>query len=918
VEAVAVFIGKHRYKKGVVMKKLSCLFLYAWIMLAVGFSLFASNDGDGSGQAGQVAKKAKCPRKVAVMIETIKPELFREYQYFTAQAQAETIAVNSSVAGVISEIKVSEGSLVEAEQELAVLNAGLNMEIKNLEAEAARKKKILTDRKNWKVKSTKAIQAAEQEYQKIYSLLMQKRSQTAQLVKATGPGMVHSLKVKVGDEITAGTVLMELLDMRYMSATIPLNAADNGLFKVGEKISGHIIGKEELSAEIVTVEAERLTLRLDNSKNLVNSGDSFTIKKLIAEHVDALVVPSTAIAKDSLGDYVYVAEKNKAKKSYVSSGASADGRTMILKGLTTQTQLVVSGFECLVGSNKVRIINQEQSAAEKAATEAKLQKKQAETAAKEEAKARKEKEKLEKQAAKKAKKEAAATTKADEVKGEAVHGAQKAECPKRVTVQADAIKPETFLEYRYHSAPTFPEMMAITSSAAGQVVTVKVSEGSLVEKGQELVLVTVGLNEEIIKLQQEAARKKKIWTARQNSAAASEKTVQAAERDYLKTLSLLEQKTAQYAQAILAPVAGTVQNLKVAAGDEILNSAVLLEIMTEDHLLVKIPLSMADGGGEQVSGRIAGLDAELTAQNIGSSDQQLTLRLDNTGHAIKAGSIFTVRKLKTEHANAVVVTSAALLKDSLGDYVYIVKKKKAKKTYVGVGPREAGKTLILQGLTPEMALILSGFECLEDGKKISVVTPDELARERARAMGMEQPAAEEKVSRSLFGNKLKIGAYGTYYLMLGKNFKEVYAGLAGFGGELSFRFNKKIDIWVSGGMANKNAIFSGSNEAMQFKMIPLAAAARYYLMDKGKWSAFVGAGPNVFLVKDFNPAGDIKTTFIVFNVLAGGYVKLTSKLYGLLLAKFNLVKKDLFPESDTDDPLDLTGLGFNIGLAFSL
>ena len=40
---------------------------------------------------------------------------------------------------------------------------------------------------------------------------------------------------------------------------------------------------------------------------------------------------------------------------------------------------------------------------------------------------------------------------------------------------------------------------------------------------------------------------------------------------------------------------------------------------------------------------------------------------------------------------------------------------------------------------------------------------------------------------------------------------------------------------------------------MQFKMIPLAAAVRYYLGESAKLSPFVGAGVSVFLVEDVNP-----------------------------------------------------------------
>ncbi len=159
--------------------------------------------------------------------------------------------------------------------------------------------------------------------------------------------------------------------------------------------------------------------------------------------------------------------------------------------------------------------------------------------------------------------------------------------------------------------------------------------------------------------------------------------------------------------------------------------SLLLEIATEEYLVVKMPLNMADSGGEQISGRVAGLDDEVMAQIAGLSASQLTLRISNAERRIKAGSVFSARRLKTQHNNAVVIPSSAMFRDSLGDYVYVVEKKKARKTYVGVGAREADRILVVQGLAAEMPLILSGYECLEDGKKISMIFPEDLAMGRA-------------------------------------------------------------------------------------------------------------------------------------------------------------------------------------------
>jgi multidrug efflux pump subunit AcrA (membrane-fusion protein)/outer membrane protein W len=327
-----------------------------------------------------------CPEKLAVLVQTVKTEVFLEYQ-FSGQGHAEIVAVKSPVSGVLSEIKVSEGSLVDAGQELVVLNSGLSEEIKKLTAEAAKAKNILTTRQNWKVKNEKAVQSAVTAYQKALSLLNTKKAQTNQIVKAPLAGIVH-LVMAVGSETAVDAVLLEISNPRQMLFLFSLTDSDKGLLTVGDKLIGTTEGSSsEVAAEVFAVNESQAVFGVNNSENQVKEGVIFTFKKPEAVHLDAIVIPTFAIQHDSLGDFVYVAEKKKARKLYVTLGKSRAGKTtvlkgmstettlvgrsgedktMVLKGLTVDTPLIISGFECLSDGKKIRILNQEELAKVKA------------------------------------------------------------------------------------------------------------------------------------------------------------------------------------------------------------------------------------------------------------------------------------------------------------------------------------------------------------------------------------------------------------------------------------------------------------------------------------------------------------------------------------------------------------------------
>jgi len=634
------------------MKKKANLIFCILMIASLGLAAQGNAGGDG-------AKKVKCPRKASVLLETVNTATFSEYRHLSGPAQLEVVAVVSPAAGTVSEIKVGEGSLVDAGQELAVLNAGLDEKLKALELETAKKKKILTARQNWKEKSEKAIQAAERDYQAALALLEEGKALANQVVKAPLAGMVR-VKTAVEAEVALETLLFEIVDPLRLRADAAIRADEVGFFQMGEKLIGAAEGLSNvLEAEIVAVSENQVSFRVNDSERQLREGQAIRCQKLKTDHADAIVIPTAAVLQDSLGDFVYVAEKKKAKKLYVSLGASEADKTMIEKGLVAGSQLVVSGFECLADKKKIRVVNEAQMAREKAEAKARIEKKEA------------------------------------------------------------------------------------------------------------------------------VAKEKEI------------------------------------AEKIAAPPA-------VAAGLE--EFVVYLEANRE----------------------VLGYDR--------------------------------FEKGEWEGMPAVKIFSG----------------------------RETQKKLL--DILPRFAVSDVTFELLADQivSTVAFKKAEEFVSEAALAR-------EEKASRSRFGNRLlKIGVHGSYFLMLNQNFKEAYGGLIGFGGELSYRFSNKLDFWISGGMANKKVTPEWSNDEMQFKMIPLAAAVRYYLGESAKLSPFVGAGANVFLVEDVNPISEIKDTLIGFHVLGGFYYSLSNKLSAQLTAKFNIASKDVVPESDLDDPLDLMGLQLLFGLSYSI
>jgi outer membrane protein W len=340
------------------------------IIAAMAFMTVADNSVRAADEP--VAKVENCPKKISVVVETVKPARFLEYQLFSGQGLAEVVAVKSPVAGMLSDVKVSEGSLVDLGQELLVLKAGTEAEIKKLEAAATQAKKVLAARQGWKEKSEKAIQSAEKSYQEAVDRLNEKK---ARVVKSPVAGIARQV-MGSGSEVAADAVLLEISNPRLMIFKMPLADGRTAAPAIGDRFSGMAVGSDNaIEAEVVAVSEGQVIFQVQNDENQVKEGVNYTFKKLLAEHDDAIAIPTKVIQNDSLGDFVYVAEKNKAKKLYVTLGAAADDKTKVEKGLIVDSMLIVSGLECLIDGKKIRIVNPEELAKEKSEPQAKEEKK---------------------------------------------------------------------------------------------------------------------------------------------------------------------------------------------------------------------------------------------------------------------------------------------------------------------------------------------------------------------------------------------------------------------------------------------------------------------------------------------------------------------------------------------------------------
>lgn len=522
-----------------------------------------------------------------------------------------------------------------------------------------------------------------------------------------------------------------------------------------------------------------------------------------------------------------------------------------------------------------------------------------------------------------------------------LRAADDASCPKKAAVLVETVKAGPFMEYLVLTGEGRTEIVIVRSPVAGILSEVKVSEGSLIDADQELVILNAGMNEEIQKLEEAAAKAKKVLTARQGWKEKSEKAIASAEKAYQEARAKLEEKKAQAGMILKAPVAG-IARLVLPAGSEIAADTVLLEIANPRRMIFPIAAKEGLALGDKLTASSDAVSAELQAEVIFLNAEQAFLAVSNENGQLRDGVRFTFKKLKAELAEVVAVPSAAVQQDSLGEFIYLAEKNRARKMYITVGAASEGRTVITKGLGAGSSLVVSGFECLADGKKLRVVNAEELAKaeaarkEKAAALAEKQAAEPQEKpveaapqvpavgKPSFFKDRFRPGLTFGLFTVNDKNLKNFFdsSSKAVPGIELAIRTVRNFDLWVSYKNYNLERNTTYLKDLVEFKLSPLSVGLRYRFARKGLLEPFAGLGVDIYSYKETvggeSSLSDTNESATGFHVQAGAYLHtgLARFLLGEVFAKYNFVKKTLAEQlPDGTDKFDLGGFELGLGIA---
>ncbi len=348
------------------MKSITAIIMVSSIV----FCLACGQDRPGadSGEGGS-------NERVLVETKLMSPESFAHYLTINGAVEAvEEAYVSPETAGRIMAFHVIEGQQVKKGQLLVSLNAdAVRSGIAELKSGLELARVVYQRRRDlWDKKIGSEIQYLEAKTT-LESLENRLESMQAQLemaeIRAPISGIVDRIERKQGELAMPGMVLLHLVNLQRMRVNAELAESYLGRINSGDKVEVSFptypgrSRTETIGRISQTINPKNRTViiqvEMSNEDESIkpNMMASLKLNDFTAE--EALVLPSIVIKSDLQGNFVYLlegsAEKAVARKVYIETGLSYEGRTMVLGGLQTGRQVIVVGYNLVSNGMPVRV-----------------------------------------------------------------------------------------------------------------------------------------------------------------------------------------------------------------------------------------------------------------------------------------------------------------------------------------------------------------------------------------------------------------------------------------------------------------------------------------------------------------------------------------------------------------------------------
>ncbi len=172
-------------------------------------------------------------------------------------------------------------------------------------------------------------------------------------ITAPFDGVVVDVGISEGDMTSPSLPAIVMVDLSRLHTDVFIDELDIGRVRVGQKVALELdaFPDEELKGEVTHIDAigtesqglvtYKVTIDLGNPDLPIKVDMTASVKMIVAEREDALLVLARAVRRDSQGKYVEILEGAELKRVSVQIGLSDEAYVEILSGLEEGEEVVV-------------------------------------------------------------------------------------------------------------------------------------------------------------------------------------------------------------------------------------------------------------------------------------------------------------------------------------------------------------------------------------------------------------------------------------------------------------------------------------------------------------------------------------------------------------------------------------------------
>lgn len=345
--------------------------IIAIIALAASLSIGLSGCGDVDAKVAEDTSSDIQANLTALPVEVeaaSNGDIFATYHTTAAISSDAEAPILAKVEGEIIQLLVEEGDRVVAGQVLARLD-GERLRLQMLQAKSALDKvrneyeRFVSLQKKGLV-SASAVEGLNFDMDALtasYELSRLNYSYTK--IRAPISGVVSARDVKIGQHVAVSDSTFRITDTSRLVAYLKIPQSELTKFSAGHNTEIHVDAMPDITfvATIArispTVDARNGTFRatayIDNKAALLAPGMFARFDIAYEKHVDALLIPATAIVREDRQTIVYVVTDGAAERRTIVTGIESNGRVEVLDGLATNEQIIVTGQGSLRDGSKV-------------------------------------------------------------------------------------------------------------------------------------------------------------------------------------------------------------------------------------------------------------------------------------------------------------------------------------------------------------------------------------------------------------------------------------------------------------------------------------------------------------------------------------------------------------------------------------